>query len=36
MCLDYGISYLPNKDKKHYIEEHDTYNSMMEKKKQKE
>ena len=29
-------NYLPNKDKKHYIEEHDTYNSMMEKKKQKE
>lgn len=29
-------NYLPNKDKNHYIEEHDTYNSMMEKKKQKE
>lgn len=29
-------NYLPNKDTKHYIEEHDTYNSMMEKKKQKE
>ena len=29
-------NYLPNADKKHYIEEHDTYNSMVEKRKQKE
>ena len=29
-------NYLPQQDAKHYIEEHDTYNSMVEQNKQKE